>query len=738
MNVDLEIWAGIECTVNRVGDVYFDQLQRNGHCGRIEDLDRFGALGIRTVRYPVLWESVAPEGIDKANWSWADERLGRLRELGIRPIVGLCHHGSGPRQTSLVKRSFADGIEEYAHAVAERYPWVDAYTPVNEPLTTARFSALYGLWYPHLCDPVNFLRALVVQCFATVRAMRAVRSKNPAAKLVQTEDFGRTTSTPKLAYQAEHENQRRLLGTDLLVGRVGPEHPLYDYVVHHGIGEAELAYFRDHTCAPDILGINYYVTSDRFLDEHLDAYPVCLHGGNGRDAYADVEAVRVAGQSLVGHIELLRMLWRRYRIPLAITEAHLGGGREEQLRWFVEAYRAAQAARAENVDVRAVTLWALLGSFDWNTLVTRDAGHYEPGAFDVRAPAPRPTALATIACALVQGREPDHPVLDVPGWWHRPDRILYSPRPLATLTNDAPPNPAPRSILITGASGTLGAAFGRIAPLRGLPCRLVTRKEMDIADSSSVNRMLDESSPWAVINAAGYVRVDDAEREPERCERENVMGPNVLARVCRERSIRMVTFSSDLVFDGARGRPYVESDDVSPLGIYGKTKALAERIIVETNDEALVIRTAAFFGPWDEHNFIFRALRALLLGGSFRAAEDSVVSPTYVPDLVNAVLDLLIDGESGIWHVANQGAVSWLELARSSAVFAGIDTTGLVGCPSSALGFRAPRPAYCVLGSERAILLPSLDDSLNRYISERAIPFAGEDTARWRGACASW
>jgi dTDP-4-dehydrorhamnose reductase len=400
MSTNPEIWAGVECTVNRVGDVYFDQLGRNGHANRVEDLNRIANLGIRTVRYPVLWESIAPEGIDKANWTWSDERLGKLRELGIRPIVGLCHHGSGPRHTNLLEQSFASGLEEFAHAVAERYSWIDAYTPINEPLTTARFSALYGHWYPHHRSLSSFLRALVTQCLATERAMRAIRAINPAAMLVQTEDFGRTTSTPALAYQAEHDNQRRYLGIDLLVGLVDARHPLYDLITEHGVEAETLAYFREHSCAPNILGINYYVTSDRFLDENVDRYPECCRGGNGRDAYADVETVRVAEQSITGHLELLRTLWQRYRIPLAITEAHLGGTREEQLRWFVEAYRAAKTACAENIDVRAVTAWALLGSFDWDKLVTCDGGHYEPGAFDVRAPSPRPTALATITRML--------------------------------------------------------------------------------------------------------------------------------------------------------------------------------------------------------------------------------------------------------------------------------------------------------------------------------------------------
>src|SRR5688572_22698329 len=94
-----ELWGGVECTVNRVGEQYLDQLERNGHAWRISDLDLFAELGVRALRYPVIWERTAPDENGQANWSWADERLSRLRQLGITPIVGLVHHGSGPRHT---------------------------------------------------------------------------------------------------------------------------------------------------------------------------------------------------------------------------------------------------------------------------------------------------------------------------------------------------------------------------------------------------------------------------------------------------------------------------------------------------------------------------------------------------------------------------------------------------------------------------------------------------------------
>src|SRR5205814_6132181 len=116
--IPLELWGGVECTVNRVGDRYHDQLRRNGHASRLSDLDRFASLGVRALRHPVVWERVAPDGLRAADWSFADASLARLRELGIRPIVTLLHHGSGPRDTSLLDPGSPETPATYARAVA--------------------------------------------------------------------------------------------------------------------------------------------------------------------------------------------------------------------------------------------------------------------------------------------------------------------------------------------------------------------------------------------------------------------------------------------------------------------------------------------------------------------------------------------------------------------------------------------------------------------------------------------
>jgi dTDP-4-dehydrorhamnose reductase len=710
--VPIEIWGGVECTITRVGDAFRDQVADTGHKHRPQDLDVIAELGLRTLRYPVLWEQVAPSNLGCVDWDWHDARLKRLSRLEIRPIAGLVHHGGGPRYTNLLDPQFPYLLARYAGKVARRYPAIDMFTPVNEPLTTARFSCLYGHWYPHCKDTGAFLRALVNECYGTALAMRAIRRITPHARLVQTEDVGKTYSTPSLRAQAEYENDRRWLSLDLLCGRVDRHHPWFGIFLAAGVSEDILRELTEAPSRPDVVGLNYYLTTDRFLDQRRKRYPRSSWGGNGRHSYADVEAVRIARRDIsTGSSARLREVWKRYRLPVAVTEVHNGCTREEQLRWFIDGYHGAVQLRNEGADVRAVTVWALLGAVDWDSLLTRRQGNYESGAFHARGVTrPRPTAIAKAAAALASGINYDHPVLDRRGWWHRD-----KPRCAASERKSMA-----REILITGATGTLGRALNRICAQRGLEHQLTSRAELDVAEPTSVLSALDRIRPWAVINTAGYVRVADAEREPERCYRENTDGAVATAKACARLGIPFVTFSSDLVFDGQLGRVYVETDTPSPACVYGASKAEAERRVLEVYPDALILRTSAFFGPWDRYNFVYHTLCALASGHEVSAGADYSISPTYVPDLVNAVLDLLIDGETGIWHLANRGAVSWGELARIAAERGGFDPDRIV-----LHGTERP-PTSTALASVRGEMLPPLDSALDRFFKETEVPWGSE------------
>lgn len=710
----LELWAGPEASVARVGAGWFDQLEATGFAHRLDDLDRLAALGARAVRLPVLMERVAPSR-GEFDFRWADTRLERCRTLGLRPVLGLLHHGAGPAYTHLLDPGFAALVGDYAARVAERYPWVDDWTPVNEPLTTARFAALYGHWHPHRRDDAAFVRALLNQVHAITAAMRAVRRVNPRARLVQTEDLGCSRGRRALADQVRFERVRRWLSLDLLEGRVQPPHPLHRWLLGCKAGAAELDALAAAPTPPDLVGLNVYVTSERFLDERLAQYPARLHGGNGRTAYADTEAVRVHGARFGGVAERLREAWARYRRPLAVTEVHLGCTREEQQRWLLEAWRGAEAARARGADVRAVTAWSAFGAQDWSSLMTAPRGDYEPGLFDLRGPRPRPTALARLAHQLAHGTPPADPWLAFPGWWRRPQRAEHPARCAGgARPREAPPAGPP--LLVLGGRGTLGQAFARVCARRGLAVRLVPGREaLDITEPGAVRRVIGAHAPWAVVNAAGYVSVDDAEDDARQWQA-NALGPAVLAAACRNAGARLLSFSSDLVFDGAQQRPYTESDAPHPLNAYGRAKHHADRQLA-AEPHCLVVRSAAFFGPWDGANFLARGLARLRAGDDWPAIGDQTVSPTYVPDLVDACLDLLIDGEQGLWHVANRGEASWYDFACRVAEAAALPRTRVRRIATAGAGQRARRPAYSALGSERGQLAPALEAAIERYVA---------------------
>ncbi|RYY30837.1 MAG: NAD-dependent epimerase/dehydratase family protein [Chitinophagaceae bacterium] len=703
-----EVWGGIECTINRVGDRYRDQLISSGHYRRGDDIAAFAELGIRALRYPILWEKHQSQQDAVIDFSWSQNRLNEIRSNNIEPIAGLLHHGSGPAFTSLEDPGFPEKLAEYAGKVAEQFPWIRYYTPVNEPLTTARFSGLYGFWYPHRATERSFFLMLLNQLKGTVLAMQAIRAVNPEAQLVQTEDLSYVHSTQKLAYQASFENKRRWLTMDLLCGLVDRKHYFWKYIVNTGIDESELDFFLENKFPPSIIGYNYYVTSERYLDENLDAYPVSTHGGNGKHFYADFEAVR-KGKS-AGLKSLLQQAWDRYGLPLAVTECHLSCTREEQLRWFTENWKICCELRNEGVDLRAITAWSLLGAYDWNSLLTRENQFYEPGVFDVSNNHRRPTALVQMIQQLATRGAYDSHLLNAKGWWH--NQVKQD-------INQLPFSMSP--VMIIGKTGTLGSAFQRICEVRSLSYVSLTRQDIDILDEQSIRQAVERYKPWAIVNATGFVRVDEAEQKQDECFNVNAVAPSIMAKVANDYGISFVSFSSDLVFDGDKNAPYTEDDLALPLNIYGESKARGESMILEANDAALVVRTSAFFGPWDKYNFVYAVLNAVKNGQSMEIPDDVLVSPTYVPDLCHAAMDLLIDQEKGIWHISNSGITSWAEFGGIIAAKAGYSTSTLIAKPSAEMCWKARRPLYSVLESGKGIKLPLLEDALHRYFENRIV-----------------
>ncbi len=711
----LELWGGIECTINRIEDFYHDQLYYSKHYFRDNDIEKIANLGITTIRYPLLWEYHKPQIEQPINWNWAEGQLNAIRSKGITPIVGLVHHGSGPIYTNLLSDNFITGLVEYASEVAQKFPWINYYTPVNEPLTTARFSGLYGFWYPHHQNDISFAKILLNQLKAVVLCMQAIRKVNPLAKLVQTEDLGKTYSTPYLTFQANFENERRWLSFDILCGRLNPGHIMWKYFLRLGISEELLHFFLANPCPPEIVGLNHYVTSERFIDENIDNYPTYTHGTNEIQTYADIEAIRVKHDDPHGLKVLLKEAWERYGLTMAVTEAHLNSTREEQLRWLFEIWNTCKELKSEGINIKAVTAWSLLGAFGWNRLLTSPQMEYETGVFDIRSGSLRPTALANLIKAIISNQSHYHPVLNHKGWWHRESRYIKK-LPGTSLEFE---NNCHQPVIIIGKTGTLGYAFAKLCTERFISYRLLGRDDVDIRDAGEIEEVILKYNPWAIINTAGFVKVDEAELEIQTCFEVNAKGAELLANACKKFGIQYLTFSTDMVFDGSKGSPYLETDEINPLNIYGKSKAKAEFSVSNAFSQALTVRTSSFFGPWDKYNFVHMVIKTISENEVFTAADNIVISPTYVPDLVNVCLDLLIDKETGIWHLTNKGELTWAELGKIVAEKAGYNAKMVVAQPYELMNWKAIRPKYSVLESKNGILMPSLKNALNRYFVDR-------------------
>jgi dTDP-4-dehydrorhamnose reductase len=219
-----------------------------------------------------------------------------------------------------------------------------------------------------------------------------------------------------------------------------------------------------------------------------------------------------------------------------------------------------------------------------------------------------------------------------------------------------------------------------------------------------------------VVNAAGYARPEAAQMDAERCRRANLDGSSVVAGGCAAAGVRLLAWSTHLVFDGRERRPYLEGDAPAPRGVYASSKLEAEPAVLASCPHALVVRAGPLFAPWNRDDLAGRAIQAVGAGRPFLVAEDVTISPSYLPHLVAAALDLLIDEECGIWHLANQGEITHADFARAVVRGASLPEDRIQAVPAAELGWVAPRPLYSVLGSSRGLLMPSLDQAIAAYL----------------------
>ena len=410
----LELWASPEPTVARIdAGTVRDQLAETGHDARPDDAERIAVLGVHASRTPVLWERTVKHDGDAPDFREPARRLHALRTLGVEPIVTRLHHGSGPSFTDLLDPAFPARFAAYAELAARAFPWVRRWTPINEPLTTARFATLYGVWYPNRCEDEAFGAAIAHEALATQLAMDRIRAVIPDAELVLTEDLQRfTAGDASVADYVGFLRERVMLSIELVAGRVDAGHPLAAFLRERcGVAPEMFEALQRGACEPALVAFNHYPHSERYVFRAPDG------------TIGDVPAVYVRDEPMPAAGPLLRAAAARLRLPLALGEVHVHAPAGERVRWLAQHIADVVAARADGVDVRAVGAWAAFGMVDWHSLLRERAGVSEDGiyTFAGRDGVPQPTAVADALRVLAAGGTIDDG--GVRGWWERDERL---------------------------------------------------------------------------------------------------------------------------------------------------------------------------------------------------------------------------------------------------------------------------------------------------------------------------
>lgn len=256
-----------------------------------------------------------------------------------------------------------------------------------------------------------------------------------------------------------------------------------------------------------------------------------------------------------------------------------------------------------------------------------------------------------------------------------------------------------RKLALVGARGMLGRDL--LDRLEGsYACYPVDIEELDITDRERVSDWIREVQPEILINAAAYTDVDGCEIHQDLAQQVNGEGPGYLAEGCARDRVMMVHISTDFVFDGAKKGPYSEGDLPRPISVYGSSKLMGEDRVREHLKRFLIVRTSWLYGLGGR-NFVEAILKKAEGKEPLRVVHDQVGSPTYVPDLSRALLNLLAAGAAGVVHVSNSGACSWFEFAKGILHMSGHAGVSVTPITSSEIDRPARRPANYLLSCER-------------------------------------
>lgn len=370
--------TGIENSIPTIdnGRTRVDQMESCGHYKHWRlDFDCVEELGLNYLRYgPPLHTTYLGPG--RHDWEFADVTLKDLRTRGIIPIVDLCHFGVPDWIGNFQNPDFPQLFALYAGAFAERYPWVQLYTPVNEMFVCAVFSAMYGWWNEQLKTDLGFVTALKHLVKANVMAMIEIRKRRPDAIFIQSESSEYFhADSPAAIHEAELRNRWRFLSLDLNYGnRVNSD--MYEYLLDNGMSRDEYNWFLSHRLKQHcILGNDYYITNEHRVYE---------------DGHSE------ASGEVFGYSEITRQYYERYGLPIMHTETNMKEGPtgQEAVHWLWKEW--ANVLRIRNVGIPTVgfTWYSLTDQMDWDTALRERNNRVHPvGLYDLDRKI-RPVGLA--------------------------------------------------------------------------------------------------------------------------------------------------------------------------------------------------------------------------------------------------------------------------------------------------------------------------------------------------------
>lgn len=282
-------------------------------------------------------------------------------------------------------------------------------------------------------------------------------------------------------------------------------------------------------------------------------------------------------------------------------------------------------------------------------------------------------------------------------------------------------------VVIFGSGGQLGVELCRVFEVRGWSVKRFDRQMLDITNSQAVEAGLAKADPQLVINSAAYNQVDVAESEPLAAFQANALAVRNIAMACRQVDAQLVHFSTDYVFDGTKGSPYLETDHTHPLGAYAVSKLGGELYAQAYLDNPLVVRTSGVFGPGGlftpRGNFVELMLRLASNGSPIRVVEDHVASPAFAPAVAERTADLVEKGLGGVFHIGGGEAISWYEYARMIFSLAGLKPELK---PTNEREYRtaARRPRFSALSNSKLEAagitpMPPLRDAVRIYLEAR-------------------